>query len=884
MNLICRQSILCASRVLLASLALCCVPTTWAQQALTPAFTYQGELRTGNQPANGMYDFNFLLYGAQSGGSQIGSTVQVANVSVTQGLFSVALNFGAAQFAGDRQWLEIQIRPTGGGAYETLSPRSEVTAAPYAWGAAAALANSVTSTSVVDGSIGAADINAAQVQQRITGTCTSAQAISSVNANGTVVCGNLGTGTVTSVAAGAGLSGGPITSSGTLAIATGGVTSAMVLDGSIGAADINAAQVQQRVTGSCPAGEYLRQINESGSVVCAPDNAGSGGWGLAGNAGTDPATNFLGTTDAQALVLRTHNTQTLRLEPSAAQFLGVPITANVIAGSHTNSVTTGVRGATIAGGGAPPGNRDPDFGTIDANNRITDHYGTVAGGLGNHVGDNAGTFADQAFATIGGGRDNRASAYASTVGGGSYNVASNGLSTVGGGISNRASGQSSTVAGGHSNSATGTYSAVGGGIGNFADGVSGTVAGGQNNRASGARGTVAGGNGNIASGTESTVAGGNGSTASGVGSTVGGGLRNQATQEWAVVAGGRDNRASGRRSYVGGGFEHIASGDWSTVGGGWANFATGRASTIGGGEANCAGGDYSWAGGTFAAVRAGTNAENSCTVIPLSGDADGDNGTFVWSDSSSTNFFVSTGPDQFLVRATGGVAINTNTPASGNALTVNGAISASGRATIGSTQQYSNIELTVGGVAPDPFTNVFLRNLQGNGILFTTGDETGSNNASFYIDHYDGGNQGRRVELASSGSVTIRSNITSANTGVVMAASAGSWSSLSDRSVKTAIRAIDPIAILEQLIATPISSWSYIAQGESIRHIGPMAQDLARFGFGESDTHISTVDADGIALAAIQGLNAKLEAENAALRDRLQNLEERVARLAEGKE
>jgi trimeric autotransporter adhesin len=110
-----------------------------------------------------------------------------------------------------------------------------------------------------------------------------------------------------------------------------------------------------------------------------------------------------------------------------------------------------------------------------------------------------------------------------------------------------------------------------------------------------------------------------------------------------------------------------------------------------------------------------------------------------------------------------------------------------------------------------------------------------------------------------------------------MAANAGSWSSLSDRRLKTAIEPADAGAILDRLFATPISTWSYIAQGQGVRHIGPMAQDFAAsFGLGENDTTISTIDADGVALAAIQGLNARLERDKAKLARRNRELQARL--------
>lgn len=76
----------------------------------------------------------------------------------------------------------------------------------------------------------------------------------------------------------------------------------------------------------------------------------------------------------------------------------------------------------------------------------------------------------------------------------------------------------------------------------------------------------------------------------------------------------------------------------------------------------------------------------------------------------------------------------------------------------------------------------------------------------------------------------------------------------------------------------PIQRWNMKTQDPSIRHIGPMAQDFhAAFGLGESDRRINTVDADGVALAAIQGLNQKLEGKQA----RIEALEATVAELKE---
>jgi Chaperone of endosialidase len=220
--------------------------------------------------------------------------------------------------------------------------------------------NTVTSAKIVDGAIGGADINAAEIQKRVSSVCPSNQLMISVNQDGTVVCQAVTSGSggdITGVAAGTGLSGGGATgdvtvqanfaeiqarvasacpanqtmrsinadgtvvcdidndSGGdisavnagtgltggggtgdvTVGIAIGGVTTAYlganavdaskVLDGSIGAAEINPTQVQTRVTGICPAGQAMRTITQTGTVTCEPITGGAGGDITAVNAG-----------------------------------------------------------------------------------------------------------------------------------------------------------------------------------------------------------------------------------------------------------------------------------------------------------------------------------------------------------------------------------------------------------------------------------------------------------------------------------------------------------------------------------------------------------------------------------------------------------------------
>jgi hypothetical protein len=99
------------------------------------AFTYQGLLYDANHVADGLYDFQFKLYDANSNGNQVGSDVNKADVDVIDGYFTVELDFGSVVFDGNAVWLQIGVRAgeqSDPCTYTTLVPRQEVTPAPHA--------------------------------------------------------------------------------------------------------------------------------------------------------------------------------------------------------------------------------------------------------------------------------------------------------------------------------------------------------------------------------------------------------------------------------------------------------------------------------------------------------------------------------------------------------------------------------------------------------------------------------------------------------------------------------------------------------------------------------------------------------------------------------
>src|SRR3990167_5029621 len=98
--------------------------TTLAVAApLGSQFTYQGQLKQGGAPVSGGCDFQFSLWTAQGGGSQIGGTFSAPGVTVVNGLFEAQIDFGAASFPGEARWLEVAVRcPTGVGGFTPLAP------------------------------------------------------------------------------------------------------------------------------------------------------------------------------------------------------------------------------------------------------------------------------------------------------------------------------------------------------------------------------------------------------------------------------------------------------------------------------------------------------------------------------------------------------------------------------------------------------------------------------------------------------------------------------------------------------------------------------------------------------------------------------------------
>lgn len=179
--------------------ALSCLLWPAATAAMDTAFSYQAVLYDAGSPADGLYDLRFILYDAEVGGSQVGPVLYGDDIGVSDGLFTVHLDFGAGTFAGSNLWLEVAVRPADStDSYTPLAPRQALLPSPYALHAATIQAaavgaselapNSVTAGHIVDGTITASDIDTSSVQARVAATCSEGSAIRTIESDGTVAC------------------------------------------------------------------------------------------------------------------------------------------------------------------------------------------------------------------------------------------------------------------------------------------------------------------------------------------------------------------------------------------------------------------------------------------------------------------------------------------------------------------------------------------------------------------------------------------------------------------------------------------------------------------------------------------------------------------------
>jgi hypothetical protein len=289
----------------------------------------------------------------------------------------------------------------------------------------------------------------------------------------------------------------------------------------------------------------------------------------------------------------------------------------------------------------------------------------------------------------------------------------------------------------------------------------------------------------------------------------------------ATVAGGGDTASDCYEPSTGAftrNCRNAATASFATVGGGRSNFASGYASTVGGGNSNTASGNASTVGGGYANTASG------------------------------------------VISTVGGGDFNT---ASGYGSTVGGGLE---NTAIGdySFAAGHRAKATRDGQFVWADSRVFEFNPETNGSF-----GGGTNLANTFNVRATGG-----VEFVSG----INSSTGAQTSGCYILPSGTGWSCYSNRHMKHSVRAVQPREVLAKLVAMPVATWSML--GSSVRQMGPMSQDFKRaFGLGAGDTHINSVDAQGVAFAAIQGLNQKLIAEGKAKDAKIAALEKKAAEL-----
>jgi hypothetical protein len=482
-------------------------------------------------------------------------------------------------------------------------------------------------------------------------------------------------------------------------------------------------------------------------------------------------------------------------------------------------------------------------------------------------------------AFVGGGNGNQADATNSAVLGGEGNDACGRDSGVGSGYLNGVSGIHTFIAGGYLNGSTGNESFVGAGVANAAN-ANGAFAGAGGEAYYLAQADNPQGSGNVAGGLDSFVGAGDLNQVTGQGSFVGAGGSSYAQTGANAVA----NGISGVDSFIGAGDQNYVGASWGFVGGGQLNSVNGPGSFIG----------------------AGGYIDSTTTKVgSLISGTDSFIGAGDTNKIDPNDAFIGGGMLNAIANSRPGAGSRYAAIAGGLGNTISAAVDNGaeyGAIAGGIHNSLSGIAATIGGGYANVSSGEFAtvpggeRDLAAGIGSFAAGVNAQAIGAGTFAWSDGDGSLALKASkpyqfvARASGGYVLYSNA-GQTAGVQLTAGSGTWGSLSDRSMKTDVVTLDDNSVLAKVAALPVSEWSYLSE-HGVRHVGPMAQDFyAAFHVGADDRHITSIDEDGVALAAIKALHAEnrnLQAQNRSLREhvarddtRLDVLERKVAAMAE---
>lgn len=870
------------------------------------AFNYQGRLDNTNGPVTGLYDFHFVLWNSASGPSQIGPGLELSATPVTNGLFTAVLDFGNV-FDGEARWLQVLVCTNGAGSFIPLYPRQLLTPTPYALfssnaanavnAATAGSANTALSAATANvanlvplNALGATNIQPGQVVKSLNGlkdaVILSAGTNITLATNGSSlilgagpwipwysniyypnrvgigiqphsslspsleVAGGVGGPTSGSIHVGTYAAGGDPklinfgdmqnTTNGYVSIGENGADDTMELrastfffkNGVVGIGT-NLPSANLEVVGSVRAGTYY-----------------GSGEGLTGLSAASLSSGTVPDTRLSANIALLNNNQTFTGQKNFSQAVGIGTSSpygalldvegdirlnlHELLFAHGTDLNHGVGwyGASKLWGGVNidgPVLYGCDGGALgsmcssnlalrwrSSGNVIIDPQNQNAGSITPGL-----TFGDNSGEGIASRRTPGANQYGLdfyTVYAPRMSIDNSGRVGIGTQTPQVALDVVGSMQVGANHTINGNYSSIAGGANNANAGSFGFVGGGINNRVTNDCNAILGGTNN---------------NVTGFGATIGGGQNNRIPYRYgsiinpgyyATIVGGQDNVAAGWHSSIGGGFANLTAWNYANVSGGNSNRSMSWASTIGGGYNNLASNTLATAG------------SGACTVAGGSGNK-----------------------------------------AVGPASTVGGGMNNS------ATADYSVVPGGVANVASGigSFAGGYAAKASRDG-MFVWADYH-----PLVVGGYDptiyGGGGANSFNVRATGGIYFMTAVDAngvATQGPVCYAGSGAFTAYCDRNGKEEFESVDAKEILERLASIPITTWKYKAQPASTRHIGPVAQDFkAAFEVGETERGINSIDADGVALAAIQGLNKKVDEQVQDKDARIKSLEQRVTEL-----